>query len=128
MKIFLKTYRNIQEEFRDFIDQNLDGFDSEVIENVKIATNEAIQNIYRYGYKNVDGKSIEINLIAKNNELVLDIFDEADPCNPEDFMNKEYTPSESGHMGISIIKKITKSFEIYPLNRGNHTQLVFVLN
>ena len=43
-------------------------------------------------------------------------------------MKKEFIPSESGHMGLNIIKKITKSFEIYPLNRGNHTQLVFVLD
>ena len=95
MKITLSTNKNIQKEFRAFIDQNLDGFNSEVIENIKIATNEVIQNIYRYGYKNVDGKSIEINLTATNNELVLDIYDKADPCNPEEFVNKEYTPSEN---------------------------------
>jgi len=125
MKIKLKTNKNIQKEFRGFIDKNLDDFNSAVIENVKIATNEVIQNIYRYGYKNLDGKSIEINLIATNNELVLDIYDEADPCNPEKFMNKKYIPSESGHMGINIIKKLTKSFKIFPEEHGNHTQLIF---
>ena len=125
MSITLKTNKNIQKEFRTFIDQNLDGFNSDIIENVKIATNEVIQNIYKYGYKNVDGKSIEINLTATKNELVLDIYDEADPCNPEEFMNKEYTPSENGQMGIAIIKKLTKSFKIIPMNHGNYTQLNF---
>ena len=125
MKIKLKTNKNIQKEFRDFIDQNLDDFNSDIIENIKIAANEAIQNIYRYGYKNVDGRSIEINLTATKNELVLDIYDEADPCNPGEFMNKEYTPSENGQMGIGIIKKLTKSFKIFPKENGNHTQLIF---
>ena len=125
MKIKLKTNKNIQKEFRDFIDQNLNGFNSEVIENAKIAGNEALQNIYRYGYKNVDGKSIEINLTTTNNELVLDIYDEADSCNPEEFINKEFTPSENGQMGIAIIKKLTKSFKIIPMNHGNYTQLNF---
>jgi len=127
MKIFFKTDKDLQKKFRNFLDQNLDGFNSEVIENVKIAVNEALQNIYRYGYKNVDGKSIEINLIAKNTELILDIYDEAKPCNPEEFMNKDYTPSENGQMGIGIIKKLTKSFKIFPEKHGNHTQLIFNL-
>jgi anti-sigma regulatory factor (Ser/Thr protein kinase) len=127
MKIFLKTNKIIQKEFRDFIDQNLDGFNLDIIEDVKIATNEVIQNIYRYGYKNVDGRSIEIHLIVKNEVLVLDIYDQADPCTPEDFINKEYTPSESGHMGINIIKKLTHSFKIFPKENGNHTQLIFNL-
>jgi len=125
MKIALITSKNIQKDFRSFIDQNLDGFNSGIIENVKIAANEVIQNIYRYGYKNVDGRSIEINLTSTNNELVLDIYDEADPCNPEEFVNKEYTPSEKGQMGIAIIKKLTKSFKIFPKENGNHTQLIF---
>jgi len=125
MKIILRTNKNIQKEFRAFIDQNLNSFNSTVIENVKIATNEVIQNIYRYGYKNVDGKSIEINLTVTKNGLVLDIYDEADRCNPEEFMNKEYTPSENGQMGIVIIKKLTKSFKIIPMSHGNHTQLNF---
>jgi anti-sigma regulatory factor (Ser/Thr protein kinase) len=125
MQLALQTNKNIQKEFRDFIDQNSDGFNSDIIENIKIAANEAIQNIYRYGYKNVDGKSIEINLIVKNNELVLDIYDEAEPCNPEEFINKEYTPSENGQMGVGIIKKLTKSFKIIPRSHGNHTQLNF---
>ena len=125
MKLALQTNKNIQKEVRVFIDQNLDGFNSDIIENVKIATNEVIQNIYKYGYKNVDGKSIEINLTATKNELFLDIYDEADPCNPEEFMNKEYTPSENGQMGIAIIKKLTKSFKIIPMSHGNHTQLNF---
>jgi len=37
---------------------------------------------------------IKIDLIMKGKDLILDIYDEAEPCNPEDFMNKEYTPSE----------------------------------
>jgi anti-sigma regulatory factor (Ser/Thr protein kinase) len=125
MKITLSTNKNIQKEFRAFIDQNLDGFNSEVIENIKIATSEVLQNIYRYGYMNEDGRPIEINLILKNNEITLNIYDEADPCKPEDFMNQEYTPSENGQMGIAIIKKLTKSFKIIPMSHGNHTQLNF---
>ncbi len=125
MQINLETNKNIQKEFRSFIDQNLNEFDPKLIENIKIASNEAIQNIYRYGYKDVDDMPIKINLARKGEDLVLDIYDEADPCKPEDFIGKEYTPSESGHMGISIIKKLTKSFKIFPLGCGNHTQLIF---
>ena len=127
MNLVLKTNKNIQQEFRLFIDQNLQNYNLKAIENIKIAGNEVIQNIYRYGYQNVDGKSIKINLTATNNELVLDIYDEAKPCNPENFINKEYIPSENGHMGISIIKKLTKSFKIFPKEHGNHTQLIFNL-
>ena len=128
MKLILQTNINIQKEVRVFIDQNLDGFNSDIIENIKIATNEVIQNIYKYSYKNVDGKSIKINLTATSNELILNIHDEAEPSNPEEFINKEYTPSENGQMGIVIIKKLTKSFKIFPEEYGNHTQLIFNLD
>lgn len=128
MKITLRTNKNLQKEFRSFIDQNLNMLNSKLIESIKIASCEAMQNIQRHAYKNIDGMPIKINLIMKGEDLILDIYDEAEPCNPEDFMNKEFTPSECGHMGISIIKQLTKSFEIHPLNCGNQTQLVFMLS
>ena len=125
MKIFLKTNKNVQKDFRCFIDQNLKNVNLNIIENVKIAGSEAIQNIYRHAYKNVDGKSIEIKLTIKNNEIIIDICDEAEPCNPENFINKKYIPSDSGKMGITIINKLTKSFKILPKEHGNHTQLIY---
>ena len=125
MKIILKTNKNLQKELRFFIDENLNMLNSKLIENIKIASCEVIQNIQRHAYKNLDGMPIKIDLIIKGEDLIVDIYDEAHPCRPEDFMNKEYIPSESGQMGISIIKKLTKSFKIFPLGCGNHTQLIF---
>ena len=125
MKITLRTNKNLQKELRFFIDENLNNLNSKLIENIKIASCEAIQNIQRHAYKNIDGMPIKISLIIKDNILILDIYDDAEPCNPKDFMKKEFIPSESGHMGLNIIKKITKSFEIFPKENGNHTQLIF---
>jgi anti-sigma regulatory factor (Ser/Thr protein kinase) len=51
--------------------------------------------------------------------------DYAEPCKPEIFLNKEFKPNESGHMGLSIIRKLTDEFTIKPLQDGNETKLVF---
>jgi anti-sigma regulatory factor (Ser/Thr protein kinase) len=99
-------------------------------ENIKIALGEVLQNIIRHGYKNnlVEKDFIEIKYERDNEKLILLLRDYAPPCEPELFLNKSFVPNESGHMGISIIRKLTDEFTIKPLQDGNETKLVFKFN
>jgi anti-sigma regulatory factor (Ser/Thr protein kinase) len=42
-------------------------------------------------------------------------------------MQQHFTPSDHGGMGLGIIKKLTQTFEITPLIKGNRTKLIFAL-
>ena len=99
-------------------------------ENIKIALGEVLQNIIRHGYKNnlVEKDFIEIKYERDNEKLILLLRDYAPPCEPEIFLKKSFRPNESGHMGISIIRKLTDEFTIKPLQDGNETKLVFKFN
>jgi serine/threonine-protein kinase RsbW len=119
------------------IDNLFTWLDSEVInqsqydaKNIKIALGEALQNIIRHGYKNnlSEEDLIEIKYECNNEKLILFLRDYAKPCEPEKFLNKSFTPDESGHMGLSIIRELTDEFTIQPLQDGNETKLVFRIN
>ena len=98
--------------------------------NIKIALGEVLQNIIRHGYKNNLNEEDFIEIEFKNNNagLAFILRDYAEPCNPEFFLNQNFIPNESGHMGISIIRKLTNEFTIRPLQDGNETKLVFRIN
>lgn len=103
------------------------GLNQNQTENIKIALGEVLQNIMRHGYKNNlnEDDLIDIEVERVDDKLFFVLRDYAQPCKPETFMNKIFKPNESGHMGLSIIKKLTEEFIILPLKDGNKTRLVF---
>jgi len=54
-------------------------------------------------------------------------MDDAPPCPVEKFMHRTLTPTEYGGMGLTIIRKLTHTFDILPSNQGNVTTLMFKL-
>ena len=96
-------------------------------ENIKIALGEVLQNIIRHGYKNILNNEdlIDIECQRVDDKLIFLIKDYAKSCEPELFLNRSFVPNESGHMGLSIIRKLTDEFTIKPLQDGNETKLIF---
>jgi anti-sigma regulatory factor (Ser/Thr protein kinase) len=99
-------------------------------ENIKIALGEALQNVIRHGYKNKLNEEdyIDIEYQKHHDRLTFKLRDYAEPCNPASFLNKSFSPNESGHMGLSIIRNLTDEFTIQPIKDGNETILVFKIN
>jgi anti-sigma regulatory factor (Ser/Thr protein kinase) len=97
------------------------------VKNIKIALGEVLQNIIRHGYKNNlnEENFIDIECQQDQDRLTFILRDFAEPCKPDSFLNKEFIPNENGHMGLSIIRKLTDEFSIKPLQDGNETKLVF---
>jgi anti-sigma regulatory factor (Ser/Thr protein kinase) len=97
------------------------------LEDIKIVLGEVLQNIIRHGYKNDlnEENFIDIKCQQDQDRLTFILRDFAEPCKPDSFLNKEFIPNENGHMGLSIIRKLTDEFSIKPLEDGNETKLVF---
>jgi anti-sigma regulatory factor (Ser/Thr protein kinase) len=100
------------------------------LENIKIVLGEVLQNIIRHSYKNFLSEEDLINIEYQKDQdrITFILRDFAEPCKPDSFLNKEFIPNENGHMGISIIRKLTDEFIIKPLQDGNETKLVFRIN
>jgi anti-sigma regulatory factor (Ser/Thr protein kinase) len=99
-------------------------------ENIKIALGEVLQNIIRHAYKNNlnENDFVDIQYKSTGDDLTFIVRDYAAPCHPASFLNKHFSPNESGHMGLSIIRKLTNEFTIKPMQDGNETKLLFKFN
>ena len=95
--------------------------------NIALATGEALQNIVRYGYLFEDAHEVRLSLECLDNIFVVKVMDDAPPCPVEKFMHRTLTPNEYGGMGLTIIRKLTHTFDILPSSQGNVTILVFNL-
>ena len=97
------------------------------LEDIKIVLGEVLQNIIRHGYKNLLNEEdfIDVEYQKNQDRITFILRDFAEPCKPDSFLNKEFIPNENGHMGLSIIRKLTDEFLIKPLHDGNETKLVF---
>jgi anti-sigma regulatory factor (Ser/Thr protein kinase) len=122
--------KQLLDDINEWINAEIQDLTKNTSENIKIVLGEVLQNIIRHGYKNNLNKEDFIDIEFKNNneELAFIVRDYAEPCNPDSFLNKNFIPNESGHMGISIIRQLTNEFTIKPLQDGNETKLVFKID
>jgi len=119
--------KQLLDDINEWINAEIRDLTKNTSENIKIVFGEVLQNIIRHGYKNNLSEEDFLDVDYQNDKdgLVFILRDYAEPCEPEYFLNKEFMPNESGHMGISIIRKLTDEFTIKPLQDGNETKLVF---
>lgn len=129
MKFQLKT-NNLSQNFIEYIQKEIPYLPSEYFDDILIGLGEVIQNIIRHAYKNhiSENDFIDIKYQITDNRLIINLRDYAEPCHPKSFLNRHFLPNESGHMGLSIIRKLTDEFSIQPLADGNETKLVFKLS
>jgi len=126
MKFKLKT-NNLSQNFIEQIQKEIPHLPSNHFDDILIGFGEVLQNIIRHAYKNhiSENDFIDIQYQVLDNKLIIKLRDYAEPCHPESFLNRHFLPNESGHMGLSIIRKLTDEFTIQPLKDGNETKLVF---
>jgi len=126
MKFNLKK-NNLIDVIFQWYQKKIAHLSNEILENVKIVLGEVLQNIIRHGYKNNlnEENFIDIECQQDQDRLTFVLRDYAEPCDPASFLDKNFSPSESGQMGLSIIRKLTDEFLIKPLHDGNETKLVF---
>ena len=121
----LKADKFIQSSFRNVLINEFINLSEDNLFNIALATGEALQNIVRYGYQFQDHKEVRLTLEKIDALFVIHIRDDAPYCPIESFMHRELVPSDHGGMGLTIIRKLTHTYEIQPSNEGNITILTF---
>ena len=111
---------------REFIHSALEKLEIQNKTDILIAVGEALQNIVRHAYINTKPGDFLLTITKLGDVIEVVIKDDAPSSNPELFMHQMHSPSESGGMGIDLIKKITLEFRIDPQVDGNITTLKFL--
>jgi anti-sigma regulatory factor (Ser/Thr protein kinase) len=124
-KFTLLADKNIQASFKVVLDKELIGQNKEFLFKVHIAASEALQNIVRHIYHFEKNKEVRIWFEMNKNEMTLFIEDDGPPIRDLSFLSLERAPNEKGNMGLNLIKKLTKSFNIEASQKGNLTILQF---
>jgi len=125
---FSETFQAVPGELtfaREFIRTGLEKFEVGNKTDILIAVGEALQNIVRHAYINTQPGYFLLTITKYGDVIEVLIKDDAPSINPELFMHKTHSPSESGEMGIGLIKKIAIEFKIDPQVDGNITTLQF---
>jgi serine/threonine-protein kinase RsbW len=96
---------------------------SEVIDDMVIALNEAVTNIIVHGYQNRPG-IIEVEVTYDNDSLVVYLRDEAPPFDPTAITAPDFPPSLEqplfGGMGIQMMSKLTTVMTYRTLPKGGN--------
>ena len=125
---FSETFQAVPNELtlaREFIHSTLEKLEIQNKTDILIAVGEALQNIVRHAYVNIQPGHLLLSITKLGDVVEIIINDDAPSVNPELFMHQTYSPSESGGMGIELIKKIALEFRIDPQPDGNMTTLKF---
>jgi anti-sigma regulatory factor (Ser/Thr protein kinase) len=124
-KFTLLADKNIQASFKVVLEEELFNQNKKFLFNVHTAGSEALQNIVRHLYHFEKNKEVRIWFEKNKSEIILFIEDDGPPLRDLSFLSIERTPNEEGNMGINLIKKLTKSFNIETSQKGNLTILKF---
>lgn len=96
---------------------------SEVINDMVIALNEAVTNIIVHGYQNRPG-IIEVEVTYDNDNLVVYVRDEAPPFDPTAITGPDFPPSLEqplfGGMGVQMMNKLTTEMTYRTLPDGRN--------
>jgi anti-sigma regulatory factor (Ser/Thr protein kinase) len=106
---------------------HLGSSQKERLVDIEIALGEVLQNVVRYEFGGGDvsgwfGIKWEINA---QNRVAIQIFDNARPHLDLGFLVKEHKTSDRGGMGLALIAKTSKKYEISSNKLGNIHLLIF---
>ncbi|MGE4062412.1 MAG: SpoIIE family protein phosphatase [Rhodospirillaceae bacterium] len=83
--------------------------------DLKMAVDEACQNIIRHAYKNrPDAGDIVLDFVRRGGVLEVDIMDFADPVDPDSIRPRDLSEVRPGGLGVHLIKSVCDEAKFLP--------------
>jgi len=83
--------------------------------DLKMAVDEACQNIVRHAYKGRDDAGdIVIDFVRRGGALEVDIMDFADPVDPDTIRSRDISEVRPGGLGVHLIKSVCDEAKFLP--------------
>ena len=110
----LKIIRNATEQAAKFFTNN-----ESWIFDLKMAVDEACQNVVRHAYGNRDDAGdIVVDFIRQNDAMTVHIMDFADPIDPAKIKPRDLSEVRPGGLGVHLIKSVTDEAGFQPAPPG----------
>jgi len=118
--------------FMDFVSScaGEQGFGQKKINEIELATEEALVNIFNYAYKEREGEAEIICKLDNNKKFILEIVDSGVPFNVLSVKDPDITADISerqiGGLGVFLMKKLTESVQYRYEGDKNILTLIFL--
>lgn len=118
--------------FMDFVSScaGEQGFGQKKINEIELATEEALVNIFNYAYKEREGEVEIICKLDNNKKFILEIVDSGFPFNVLSVEDPDITADISerqiGGLGVLLMKKLTDSVQYRYEGDKNILTLIFL--
>ena len=108
-----------------------EGFTSKTIQQIELATEEALVNIFNYAYPDDETGEVEVRCRMEDpSSLVIDILDTGQPFDihsvPEPDLTLDVSERKEGGLGIYLIKKMVSRVQYR--REGGSNILTLVIN
>ncbi|MDJ0520746.1 MAG: ATP-binding protein [Planctomycetota bacterium] len=104
---------------------NLSGFDADLTQRILLAVTEAVTNVIRHAYDGRDDQRIDLDVIAGEHELQLDLVDYGQFVDPKHIESRPLDEVRPGGIGVHLIKSTMDRVE-YVKNEHGGTTLTMV--
>jgi len=115
-------------DIRDFVRESAEtlGVSSDILDDLRLAVDEAVTNIVLHGY---DGAGdVDIDIAVRENDLVIRLRDGAPPFDPISATPDSLAPAEErtspGGFGLYLIRQTMDEIGYRRLDSGNELTLV----
>jgi anti-sigma regulatory factor (Ser/Thr protein kinase) len=102
-------------------------FDQKKIQEIELAVEEALVNIFNYAYPDASGE-VEVNCIADHDHFTIEIIDSGIPFDITSLPNPDLTADvedrKIGGLGIFLIKKMVDEVRYHRDNNRNILNLI----
>ena len=101
----LSNLKYIRSIIKDFL--KIHKVDLNIIKNIQLATDEAVTNIIKHGYKGENKNNIiKINLEFKDERIIINLYDNGSSVKEEQIKPRELVNIKPGGLGTHFINNI----------------------
>lgn len=93
------------------------GFDDITVGRIVLAIDEAVTNIFRHAYYELEGPLI-CKASMGNNMLQFELEDRGKPANPEKIIGRKLEELRTGGLGTVVIRQVFDEVKYIPLSKG----------
>ncbi|TVQ11589.1 MAG: ATP-binding protein [Balneolaceae bacterium] len=128
-KIIVRASTEFLGEVRDFVAHHagLTGFDSEEVEDIRLAVDEAMTNVIKHAYGHDSSKLITVQQGVENSEFWVRITDSGRSFNLEGYVEPDIEErirqKKKGGVGVYLIRRLMDNVEYKKVNSRNEIKM-----
>lgn len=101
------------------------GFDEVTANQIVLAIDEAVTNIYRHGYGECRGQEIGLHVYREEDSCFFEIIDHANCVDPEKIKSRNLEDIRPGGLGVYLMQSVMDDFRLDQSPEGKGNRWIF---